>query len=463
VNRAQVAAAILFAPAAVLAHHSGIYDEQKLVEIEGTITAVQWINPHVHISVAAVAPDASSWDVEATSINALERWGVQREWFVVGSRVSVKGPASRFEPHAMAGAIVDFADGRQVVLWPTIAGRLGLAAAGGLLPPRPANASPESQPSRGIFKVWTPRERLTGLTTLPLTDRARAAKSNYVAVRDDPALRCEPAGMPVMLDTPYPIEFVDRGDRIAMNLEEWDGERTIYMKPDGGLPRQERSPNGISLGRWDGKTLVIETTKIDYQYSDDLGTPQSKDVTVLERYTPSEDGTRLDTVVTVTDPATYTEPAKRSNRTGASWSHRRRQARRGRPCRTGACEMIGALGCRRAANARVRLVVLEEREDRRADLGIGIADELTDAGLGFDGGTHRVGVDAGAPFGEAVARMRDGCQIRGRQRRRLRERCGARRDNRGRDRRRLLESRANRVVGRWRGPREGCGRRRERL
>lgn len=313
-NRAHVAAALLFAaPGGVLAHHSGLYDEQDIVAVEGTITAVHWINPHVHITVAAVAADGGtkSWDVEATSLNALERWGVKREWFAVGARVSVKGPVSRFDPNAMAGATVDFADGRKAVLWPTLADRLKLADTGGLLPPQTAGAVPASDLSPSIFKVWTPRGRLTETATLPLTERARAAKSAYVAARDDPALRCIPPGLPVMLDTPYPIEFVDRGDEIVMRLEEWDGVRTIYTKPGGGPPVQQHSPKGISFGRWEGKTLAIFTTYIDYPYSDDLGTPQSKDVTVLERYTPSEDGARLETEVTVTDPATYTEPLVR--------------------------------------------------------------------------------------------------------------------------------------------------------
>jgi len=310
VNRAHLAAALLVAaPTAAIAHHSGLYDEQNVVAIVGTITAVRWVNPHVHIAVAD--GDGKSWDVEATSINALERWGVKREWFTVGNSVAIKGPASKFEPNALAGAIVDFADGRHVVLWPSIAGRLELAASSDLLPPPQVGAAPNSSPSRGIFKIWTPRGLLTRLASLPLTERARAAKDAYLPMRDDPALRCIPAGMPVMLDTPYPVEFVDEGQRIVMRLEEWDAVRTIYMTAGGGPPAREHSPNGSSFGRWEGNTLAVFTTYIDYPYSDDRGTPQSKDVTVLERYTPSADGARLETVVTVTDPATYTEPLVR--------------------------------------------------------------------------------------------------------------------------------------------------------
>jgi hypothetical protein len=252
--------------------------------------------------------------VEGTSINALERWGIERGWFVVGEKIAVRGPASRFGKNAMVGAVAVLADGRQVVLWPNIAARLGLAETGvpGLFPPPPPAAA--AAPALGIFKVWTPRGRPPplGPANLPLTASAREAANVYRPLEDDPALRCEPPGMPVMLDTPYPIELVDQGDRLLMRFEEWDGLRTIYMNPANGPAVQEPSRNGVSFGRWEGETLAIFTTYIDYPFFDDLGTPQSESVTVLERYTPSGDGERLDWVVTVTDPATFTAPVVRS-------------------------------------------------------------------------------------------------------------------------------------------------------
>ena len=313
-SRVRLLTALIFigASTAALAHHSGLYDEQNIVSIEGTISAVRWVNPHVLIGVTATDQEGSAnvWSVEATAINALERWGVQREWFAIGSRIVVKGPISRFEPNAMAGATVDFADGRHVVLWPTIAGRLKLADSSDLLPRATGTGQPSTK-TRGIFKVWTPRGLLTRVTSLPLTESARVVKDAYVAMQDDPALRCIAAGMPVLLDTPYPIQFVEKGDRIVMRLEEWDGERTIYMSPGGAPADHKYSPNGLSFGRWEGNTLAIFTTYINYPYSDDRGTPQSKDVAVLERYTPTEDGARLDTEVVVTDRATYTEPLVR--------------------------------------------------------------------------------------------------------------------------------------------------------
>jgi len=308
-----VLAFTLGVPSQAFAHHSGLYDETNIVAIEGTITAVDWINPHVHVTLEVAGADGStaSWEIEGTSINALERWGIARDWFAVGDRLLVKGPVSRFGRNAMVGATAQLADGRNVVLWPIVAERVGLSNTGGGLFPPPVAAAAQ-QPTTGIFKVWTPRGRpRNDPSALPLRDGARAAAALYEPLADDPALKCIPPGMPSMLDTPYPVELVERGEQIVMRLEEWDGERIIYMNPRNGPPTQARSPYGTSFGRWEGRTLAIFTLYIDYPYFDDLGTPQSAGVTVLERYTPSEDGTRLDWTTTVTDEATFTAPVVR--------------------------------------------------------------------------------------------------------------------------------------------------------
>ncbi|HEY5567063.1 MAG TPA: DUF6152 family protein [Gammaproteobacteria bacterium] len=322
------AAALLAAPAAALAHHSGLYDEQRIIALEGAITAIAWVNPHVRLTLETTTADGGGttlWEIEGTSVNALERWGIGRDTFQVGDRVNVKGPQSRYGRNAMIAATVQRPDGELVILWPNVAARLGLAETGvagaGLFPPpsarttdqptRPAApAPPATATGHGIFRIWTPRGR-PAAQELPLTDAAREKARAYNALEDDPALRCEPPGMPVMLDTPYPLEFVDRGEQIVMRFEEWDGVRTIYMNPGKGPPVQEHSPNGVSFGRWEGATLAIFTTYVSYPYFDDLGTPQSEAVTVLERYTPTADETRLDWQVTVTDPATFTTPVVR--------------------------------------------------------------------------------------------------------------------------------------------------------
>ena len=118
--------------------------------------------------------------------------------------------------------------------------------------------------------------------------------------------------MPAILETTQPVELVDGDDRVLMRFAEWGVERVVYLRPGDGPPSGQRSPLGASFGRWESGTLAIFTLYIDYPFFDSRGTRQSKDVTVLERYTPSADGQRLDYRVTVTDDATFTHPVVRA-------------------------------------------------------------------------------------------------------------------------------------------------------
>jgi len=303
---------LLSLPSAAFAHHSGLYDNTRIVEITGVVTAVAWVNPHVRLTLEmqTAAGETETWQLEGTSVNALERWGIQRDLFNAGDRIIARGPASRFGRLAMIAATVELPRGDLVVLWPNVASRLGLADTGvpGLFP---APERDDAIDATGIFRVWTPRGR-SPAPALPLTEPAVEAARRYEPLDDDPALRCEPPGMPVMLDTPYPVQFIEGDAQITMRFEEWDGVRTIYMEPGNGPPVEEPSAKGVSFGRWEGETLAILTTNISYPYFDDLGTPQSAAVMILERYTHMADADRLEWEVTITDPETFTESVFKS-------------------------------------------------------------------------------------------------------------------------------------------------------
>jgi hypothetical protein len=68
------------------------------------------------------------------------------------------------------------------------------------------------------------------------------------------------------------------------------------------------SPLGFSVGSWDGPTLVVTTTRIDWPFFSQLGIRQSPGVEIVERFTPTPDGSRLDYEMTVRDPPTFTRP-----------------------------------------------------------------------------------------------------------------------------------------------------------
>ncbi len=107
---------------------------------------------------------------------------------------------------------------------------------------------------------------------------------------------------------PHPFEFVDEGGEIRIRSELYDIDRIVHL--DGAV-EEDAAPSslGYSVGRWQEGTLVVETTKVNWPWLDNSGTPQSEAVEFVERFTVSEDQTRLDYELTVTDPATFTEPA----------------------------------------------------------------------------------------------------------------------------------------------------------
>ncbi len=111
------------------------------------------------------------------------------------------------------------------------------------------------------------------------------------------------------MEQPYPLEFVRKGETILLRLEEYD---TRADHRHGGRRRRwTRLPKtllGRSKGRWDGPTLVVTTSRIDWPYLDPSGVPLGPSATIIERFTPAPDGTRLGYTMTVTDPATFTQP-----------------------------------------------------------------------------------------------------------------------------------------------------------
>jgi hypothetical protein len=146
------------------------------------------------------------------------------------------------------------------------------------------------------------------LLRLPFTPAAVAARSKF-DLYDNFATRCEAEGMPRILFNPHPFEFVDHGATITQRTEFYDTERTIRMDRSGPPAGEPASRLGYAVGRWDGKTLVVTTSRVSWPYFDNIGSPQTEAVQIVERYSLSEDQSRLDFRVTVTDPTTFTAPA----------------------------------------------------------------------------------------------------------------------------------------------------------
>lgn len=309
---------MVIAPLIASAHHSSAYFAyaDEYTELEGELASVAWTNPHVGLTLTTTgeAGEEEVWELELPgSLYSHERRGINQNLFREGDRIRVAGHASgRYERHFQATNIL-LDDGREVI----IRERAGPRWYAELFTVEPeATADILRQRARteniGLFRTWS--KPFEGddvyIGELPFREEANAARVAWDPL-DNFVMRCEAPGMPDVMDSPYPLEFVDHGSWIELraignyNLV----ARTIYIGGQANRADQTPSPTGYSVGHWEGDALIVETAEIDWPYFDNRGTPQSDTVAILERFTLSEDQSALNYQMTVTDLEVFTRPA----------------------------------------------------------------------------------------------------------------------------------------------------------
>jgi hypothetical protein len=110
------------------------------------------------------------------------------------------------------------------------------------------------------------------------------------------------------MGSPHPMEFVELADAIELHNEEFDIVRTIHMKTTSKPGDMPLSPLGYSQGRWDGDTLVVNTSRVDTPYLNRAGVPLSQAAEIEERFTVDAPNGRLEYLLTVNDPENLTAP-----------------------------------------------------------------------------------------------------------------------------------------------------------
>jgi hypothetical protein len=101
-----------------IAHHAfaAEFDRQKPVTITGTVTKVEWANPHARFYIDAKdeTGKVNNWDFELGSPNGLMRRGWTRNSLKIGDTVTVTGWRAKNAPHVANAGTVTLADGKKV-------------------------------------------------------------------------------------------------------------------------------------------------------------------------------------------------------------------------------------------------------------------------------------------------------------------------------------------------------------
>ena len=109
---------LLLAAVPLVAHHSfaAEYDAQKAVKFTGTVTTMEWINPHAWIHIDVKKPDGKveSWMIEAGAPNALLRRGFTKASLPVGTVITVEGYQAKDGANRANGRDITFKDGKKL-------------------------------------------------------------------------------------------------------------------------------------------------------------------------------------------------------------------------------------------------------------------------------------------------------------------------------------------------------------
>lgn len=318
IANALVVAALVPFPSAVGHHSAAVYfDTSTTIEVRGVIGEVKWQNPHIGFTLISrdAANNETVWAIESNSVSTLRQLGITADKLRVGDVVTVAGWPAKLRADSMSGNHVLLPDGSELVLRGAGA-RYFVEGSDDRLVVADIDARELGDAGAlSLFRVWSsvtgdPNQDRLWAASYPLTEAARAAQAAWDPVRDNPAVRCEPKGMPAIVDPPYPMEISDQGEIIIIRQEEFDTVRTIHMNPEAAPADPPPSLLGHSLGHWEGDTLVVETTRVNWPYFDNQGIPQTEQARFEERFTVSPNGKRLNYTIDVTDPATFTEPVR---------------------------------------------------------------------------------------------------------------------------------------------------------
>jgi hypothetical protein len=311
-----VCIALMFAPGVVSAHHSiaGRFNSQSIMEVEGEITSVNWRSPHVEYTLDAINENGirETWLLEGAAPSTLVRSGLSSDFLKVGDQVRVAGWAPVTDKLEIFLQNLLQSTGEEILLWVTADSRWTQEQANDFAFWLQSEGD-ASRPELGIFRIWSSSLALRPPggrnTDYPLTESASEAMQVYASSGENLAIQaCVPKGMPLSMEQPYPFEFSRDGDDIVLRLEEYDAIRTIFMNHDQPPAGTPNSSLGYSVGRWEDETLVVTTTLLDWPWFSQSGIPQSTESILVERFTPTEDGSLLNYELTATDPINFTEP-----------------------------------------------------------------------------------------------------------------------------------------------------------
>ena len=127
-----VSAGLLLVPASNQAHHafSAAFDENRPINLQGTVTKVELVNPHAWIWIDVKGTDGKvvNWGIEGGPPTNLFRNGITKTTLPVGTEIKVFAYQARNGESKCVGVFVEYLDGRKVFMGGSAPGANGKPA-----------------------------------------------------------------------------------------------------------------------------------------------------------------------------------------------------------------------------------------------------------------------------------------------------------------------------------------------
>jgi hypothetical protein len=320
------------------AHHGfGNFDLNKDVTVKGTLTGLDFVNPHSYVYVSVVGDDGAKtpYRCEMRAATVLRRSGWSPDMFKPGDPITITGAPDRFDAHSCYVNTILFADGTTADRYAQLskpAQPAGAAAAGARparLPSGEPNISGDWAPEQVVMTDprgksgalvpvsqvgnYKPGERPTpppgGGFGRPRVDYTAAGKEAADKFRnfspeDNPRMRCETTS--ILFDWTFdgPVDRIAQsGDTITLQYGQYGFTRTIHMNAEHPA-KIEPSRAGHSTGRWDNDVLVVDTVGFAPGV---LNPPimNSAELHVVERFAFDANAMKITRSYTATDPIVF--------------------------------------------------------------------------------------------------------------------------------------------------------------
>jgi Family of unknown function (DUF6152) len=309
---------LLEVAATAAAHHAFVteFDPDTDAEVKGIVTKVWWANPHIRYDVDMTMADGrvEQWSLHPPGnlpTYRAENW--TPETIQAGDYVEASGNLGREGAKKLYATCINLESGRQ----------LGRCVSPGTVTEITADPDEKYTYDANAYAVdisgfWTNRYKFRTTVDdfdpkpMPMTAAGREIYTNR-RYGDDHVLRCLPAGLPRIFGSPYSMEILDAGTHYTMIFLQDNTPRWVYMDGRGPLPDQPLTSMGFSVGHWEDRTLVIETTDLLPGWLDGSGYPMTggDGTRIVERWGVAEDGLTMDRTMTIYDDY-YTQPLVRT-------------------------------------------------------------------------------------------------------------------------------------------------------